>query len=408
MQNSDDCHFSSFHVAGISYKKSDASLRGKFAVNKLQYQSLLLNKSANKQDSFFILSTCNRTEIYGLAKSADELAALLCTVTEGSLAEFDKIAYKFKGEHAVRHLFNVASGMDSQILGDYEITGQLKTCIKESKIAGRLNNFTERLINEVYAASKEIRTKTVFSSGTVSVSFAAIQFIKNKFSILSDKQILLIGTGKIGTNTCRNILDYLPGAKLTVVNRSTEKAQELANEFKINYVPYTEMHTSLQQSDIVIVSTQSPEYVVSKKDFTGNSFPSLFIDMSVPCNINRDISDLPGTCLTGVDELSKINDATLFRRSQEIPLVTNIIDKHIAEFAGWYRHRANVPKLIQMKNHLHQISKHSCPASGTHRKNKEQDIQKTLNGLAVKLQKEPLAGCNYLQALSAFLKTHSN
>ncbi len=408
MQNPGDCHFSSFHVAGISYKKSDASLRGKFAVNKLQYQSLLLDKTNKQHISFFILSTCNRTEIYGLAKNAEELAKILCTVTEGSLLEFDSIAYKFRGEQAVRHLFNVASGMDSQLLGDYEITGQLKVCIKESKAAGRLNNFIERLTNEVYAACKEIRTKTVFSSGTVSVSFAAMQFIKEKFNNLTDKRILVIGTGKIGTNTCRNILDYLPAAKLTVVNRSSEKAQDLAKEFNINYVPYSAIKESLQQTDIVIVSTQSPDYVVSKNDFVGPHHPSLFIDMSVPCNINNDVTELPGVCLTGVDELSKINDATLCRRSEEIPLVQKIIDKHIAEFSGWYKHRENVPKLIHMKKHLHQISKQSCPASGNPGKDQASDIQKTLNGLAVKLQKEPLAGCNYLQALSAFLKTHSN
>ncbi len=134
MADSGDCNFSSFFVTGISYKKSDASLRGRFSISKTQYRKLLQLETNPQLNSFFVLSTCNRTEIYGLAKDAGVLAGILCKETEGSLQEFNSIAYNFRGEQAIRHLFSVASGMDSQILGDYEITGQLKACRKKLTI----------------------------------------------------------------------------------------------------------------------------------------------------------------------------------------------------------------------------------------------------------------------------------
>lgn len=407
MQDSDDCNFSSFFVAGISYKKSDATLRGRFSINKVQYKSLLEFEMDSHFNSFFILSTCNRTEIYGLAKDAETLAEILCKETEGSLEEFNSIAYKFQGVKAIEHLFSVASGMDSQILGDYEITGQLKACIRESKAAGRLNSFTERMVNEVYAACKAIRSKTKFSSGTVSVSFAAIQFIKQKYSSLQDKKILLIGTGKMGTNTCRNIIDYLPGAKLTIVNRSDQKATALAEELQISSLAFDHISEGLKDADIVIVSTQSPDYIICKEDLSPKKYPLLFIDMSVPCNINKNITELPGVSLTGVDELSKINDTTLAERGGELPMVQIIIDKHIAEFVSWHKRRVNVPKLLYMKNHLRQITQQNSSADSDDHSH-AMSIQKTLNSMAVKLQQEPLAGCNYLEALSKYLQIHSN
>lgn len=408
MQDPGECTFSSFFVAGISYRKSDTALRGKFSLSTQAYSQLLQDLENDHIKSFFILSTCNRTEIYGLANSAQELSQMLCKHTEGSLQQFREVGYTMQGEEAVNHLFDVASGKDSQILGDYEIIGQLKTCIKMSKQAGRLNNFFERLTNEVFAASKAIRTKTKFSSGTVSVSFAAMQYLKQKFTDLSGTKILLIGTGKIGTNTCRNILDYLPGTELTLVNRSDEKAKKLAGELNIAALPFSELRNGLRSADVVIVSTQSPEYIISKEDLAADEYPKIFIDMSVPCNINDDILELSGVVLTNVDELSKINDQTLAIRMAELPLVENIIKRHMFEFATWYQHREHVPKLVHMKKHLSQIVKEAgsaCPFAG-----EEQAvmIQKTINGMAVKLQEEPLAGCNYLQAMSAFLKCHSN
>src|SRR4051812_22533938 len=194
-----------FYIAGINYKKTDASVRGLFAINTDHYTSLLEKASVQNLSELFVLSTCNRTEIYGLANNADELIDLLCSETSGSVETFKELAYAKCGLDAVEHLFNVAAGLDSQILGDYEIVGQIKQAAKFSKEKGFIKTFLERLINTVLQASKAIRSQTELSSGTVSVSFAAVQFLRETVLKAANKKIVLLGTGKIGRNTCKNL-----------------------------------------------------------------------------------------------------------------------------------------------------------------------------------------------------------
>ena len=207
--NQNDSEIVQFKVAGINYKKTEAAIRGQFAVSEEQYGQLLAAAREAGIRELFILSTCNRTEIYGLANDAAQLAQLLCTHTDGDMTTFSELAYVKSGRDAVQHLFHVSAGLDSQILGDYEILGQIKKAAKFAKERGFIGTFTERLINSILQSSKAIKTGTQLSGGTVSVSFAAVQYIKEHIDRIQDKNILLVGTGKIGRNTCKNLVDYL-------------------------------------------------------------------------------------------------------------------------------------------------------------------------------------------------------
>jgi glutamyl-tRNA reductase len=178
-------------------------------------------------DEVFVLSTCNRTEIYGFADSASQLINLLCDQTAGSKETFLSAAYIKNGQEAITHLFNVSAGLDSQILGDYEIIGQIKAAVKFAKKLGCINVMLERLINTVLQSSKAIKNQTELSGGTVSVSFAAIQYIREHVKSVADKKILLLGTGKIGKSTSKNLVHYLKTKNITLINRTEEKAAEL-------------------------------------------------------------------------------------------------------------------------------------------------------------------------------------
>src|SRR5882762_3456524 len=171
---------SKFFIAGINYKKTDAAIRGQFAISNEQYEKILHLAPAHHLYELFILSTCNRTEIYGFAEEPSQLINLLCTQTTGDPADFSDIAYIKNGLEAVEHLFQVSAGLDSQILGDYEIVGQIKTAVKFARERGFIGAFTERLVNCVLQSSKSIKNQTALSGGTVSVSFAAIQYIKER------------------------------------------------------------------------------------------------------------------------------------------------------------------------------------------------------------------------------------
>src|SRR5689334_3614546 len=177
---------SRFFITGINYKKTDAAIRSQFAILDDQYAAIIETAPSFGINEFFIISTCNRTEIYGFADSAEQLINLLCTQTDGSAEKFSELAYSKNGIGAIEHLLEVAAGLDSQILGDYEIVGQIKKAAKTAKDFGCIDAFTERLINSALQASKAIKNKTELSGGTVSVSFAAVQYIRENVEAIND------------------------------------------------------------------------------------------------------------------------------------------------------------------------------------------------------------------------------
>ena len=176
---------------------------------------------------------------------------------------FNQSAYIKKGTEAIEHIFNVGAGLDSQILGDYEIVGQLKSAAKFSKQHNFLGAHLERLVNTVLQSSKLIKNKTQLSGGTVSVSFAAVQYIKKHVKNISNKKILLLGTGKIGSNTCKNLVDYLGTKNITLINRSPEKAIELADELEFKTAAINNLDDEIASADIIIVATNAEEPVIT-------------------------------------------------------------------------------------------------------------------------------------------------
>jgi glutamyl-tRNA reductase len=425
-----------FWVTGLNYKNTDAATRGLFAVNREQYSALLVKAADYGIKEFFILSTCNRTEIYGFADNANRLTDFLCSVSTGDTDTFSDISYTKSGYEAIWHLFEVGAGLDSQILGDYEILGQVKNAVKFAKAGGFIGSFTERLVNSVIQASKAIKTHTALSGGTVSVSFAAIQYIREHFegpsltpkmtcpatmhimthpstgatvaASIEDKKILLLGTGKIGRATCRNIIDYLDTHNVTLINRTEETAVNLAKELNLSSAPIEDLEIELQNADIVLVSTNAAEPVILRKHLEGKG-SKLVIDLSVPCNVETEAQKLPGITFVDVDMLSKIKDETLQNRKSEIPKAVAIIDAHIAEFKEWYAMRKHVPVLKEVKGKLERIYVdpvflNSDAPGDTEYEVDEERIRKVINSLAAKIRQNNTLGCNYIEAINEFIR----
>lgn len=392
-----------FIVAGINYRKSDAGIRGDFAVNHDQYVSLLQKAKAAGLAEVFVLSTCNRTEIYALAPHAGILIDLLCSETVGTADTFRQLAYIKQGEEAIEHIFSVGAGLDSQILGDYEIVGQMKAAVKVSREQGCMGSFIERVFNTVLQSSKAIKNETELSGGTISVSFAAIQFIREQAANASNKKIVLIGTGKIGRNTCKNIVDYLDTRNITLINRTDYKAVAMAIELGLNYAPFTQLQEKVEQADIVIVATQAEKALITKESLL-NSDPKILVDLSIPHNIEPSVGQLPHIRLANVDDLSTINDKTLQNRLAEVPKAMQIIKQHIAEFNEWLSLRKHVPVLKAVKQKLNEM--HNCALfSATHPSPMiDQDaIQKVVNSVAVKMRSQHQPGCYYIEAINDFM-----
>lgn len=391
-------NISDFKVAGINYKKTDASVRGQFAINNEQYGRILAKAAENGNCNFFILSTCNRTEIYGLSENTEELTQLLCSETEGSHEEFSKMAYIKSGWEALEHIFSVGAGLDSQILGDYEILGQIKTAARFSKENGVVCPFLERVVNAVLQSSKAVKTHTEISGGTVSVSFAAVQYIKEHLTDIQDKHILLYGTGKIGRNTCKNLVDYLGTKNINLINRTEEKAQQLAQELGLQYASTSELDAHIAKADIIFVATNSQEPTILSEQLAGKG-KKLIIDLSVPCNVAVAAQTLPNINYVNVDELSKIKDETLQMRQAELPKAKAIIKEHIAEFNEWYEMRRHVPLLKEVKVKLQELDTIHLESP----ERSEEKIQKVINTLAVKVRRQNTAGCHYIEAINEYI-----
>jgi glutamyl-tRNA reductase len=407
MQGNKD--ISTFFVAGINYKKTEAAIRGDFAINSDQYSRIFPLAAGYGVNEFFILSTCNRTEIYGFADSADHLIALLCSQTTGDIDTFKSLAYIKCGMKAIDHIFNVGGGLDSQILGDYEIVGQLKQAVIFSKQHGFIGSFLERLMNGVLQSSKSIKNKTALSGGTVSVSFAAVQYIRNMVPRPEGKKILLLGIGKIGRITCKNLVDYLGTRNITLINRTPDKAEELADELGLQCASFDYLEQEISKADIIVIATNAPTPTIQKQHFKSGD-KKVIIDLSIPYNVETTVTELPGIELINVDELSKMKDETIRKRQAEVPKAKAIISIHITEFIEWNEMRRHVPVLKAVKIKLEEIysggitfntlTPSLVPATSC---DSRENIQKVINVMAMKMRRENQKGCHYIEAINDFM-----
>ena len=253
-----------FFVVGVSYKKAPLSVREDFSLSNTSSKALLHNAKKNGVNKLVIISTCNRTELYGLTNNPDNLIKLLCQFSKGNSDIFNKVGYRLVGKKAINHIFRVGSGLESQILGDFEIIGQLKKSFYLSKKLNMVNGFIERMMNSVIQASKKIKTQTGLSSGATSVSFAAVQYILQNIKNVSNKNILLFGAGKIGKNTCENLIKHTKNDHIVLINRTKEKAEKIAGKFQVIVKKYSELNTEIRKSDILIVATGADNPTINK------------------------------------------------------------------------------------------------------------------------------------------------
>ena len=326
-------------------------MRGEFSLDQNAKTNLMLQAKASGIESLVATSTCNRTEIYGFARHPFELIKLLCDNTQGTVEDFQSVAYVYKNSDAIQHMFKVGAGLDSQILGDFEIISQLKLSAKISKKHQLLNAYLERLINAVIQASKRIKTETELSSGATSVSFASVHYIKKTVEEISTKNILLFGTGKIGRNTCENLIKHTKNEHITLINRTRDRADKVAGKFKLLVKDYSQLQEEIGNTDILIVATGAQNPTIDKH-LIQNKKPLLILDLSIPKNVNENVKELPMVTLVHLDHLSQMTDETLEKRKQYIPVAEGIISDIKTEFEAWVDNRKFAPTIKALKEKL--------------------------------------------------------
>ncbi len=343
-----------FYAVGLSYKKADAEIRGQFSLDTKAKTKVLEQAKKEGIESLIVTSTCNRTEIYGFAQHPFQLIKLLCENSKGTVEDFQKVAYVYKNQEAVTHMFRVGTGLDSQILGDFEIISQIKNSFMQSKTLQLTNNFLERLTNAVIQASKRIKNETEISSGATSVSFAAVQYIFKNVENIANKNILLFGTGKIGRNTCENLVKHTKHEQITLINRTKDKAERLARKLDVIVKDYTDLQLEIQKADVLVVATGAQNPTVDKAILNLKK-PLTILDLSIPKNVNENVLDLENVSLVHMDFLSQMTDETLENRKQHIPAAEAIIEEIKEEFLAWTKQRKFAPTIHALKEKLNSI-----------------------------------------------------
>lgn len=343
-----------FYVIGLSYKKADVATRSKFSLSKTDQNNLLQEAKELEMEGLLILSTCNRTEIIGFSKHPYELISLLCKYSQGTVEEFAKVSYVYKNSEAVEHFLRIATGLDSQILGDYEIVGQLKKSFAQAKEANVVNAFIERLYNTALQASKEVKNTTSLSSGITTVSYAAIQYIRDNWRNHPKQNILIYGLGKIGDSTARSGVKYLSDSTISVVNRTESKAHDLAGEINVHAKSQNNLHAEIQNADIIIIATGAEKPTITADQFAQDK-KQLIIDLSIPNNVEEQVKLLANKTVIDVDILSDKTKSTFENRKQQIPLVEAIIEKFKNEFYEWFMFRKTIPAINALKHSLEGI-----------------------------------------------------
>lgn len=404
MDNSENCQ-----VIGINYKNADLDTRGLFSLSDLQLHSLFLEAKEKKLDELMIINTCNRTEIFGWNNNTDDFINLLCKHSNGDIKTFEKYGYIITGKKAIKHLFRVGTGLDSQILGDFEIIGQIKQSLNRSKRLNLISGRLERLVNSVIHASKKIKNQTKLSSGATSVAYASVQYIIKNVKNISKKKIVLFGIGKIGRNTCENLLKHTKNEHIVLINRTQEKAEKIALKFPVLVKPYGELASEISNSDVLIVATSSSNPTITK-DLIFNSKNLLILDLSIPRNVETQINELNNIKVVHLDELSQITDSTIEKRKKHIPRAELIINSNIKDYILWLSQRKFSPTLKSFKEQVTQLKKEklNCPHNNFFSDKAEEIAEKITGQVASFLKENPNKVPETIDLINKFLKVESN
>jgi len=348
---------------GISHHTAGVDVRERVWLSVEETKEALADLTKRYFNECILISTCNRTELYGMAPDGrvDE------SELKKFLIDFKKAHPVVRPEHfrgdsasgAVNHLFHVAAGIDSMVIGDIQILSQVKEAFQISREMNALGPVMNRLMQSALHVGKRVRTETAICEGAVSVSYAAVELANKIFEDLSKKSVLLIGAGKTGELTLKHLAGRRIG-EVKIANRTREKAEELAAGLGGSVVDYEHMVDALCSVDIVITSVQSPAYVVQPEDVQKvmkqrSHNPLFIIDIGVPRNVHPAARRIDNVFLYDIDSLNTIVDKNLDQRRTEIPKVNQIIKEEMTDFFNWHNSLQVGPTIHDLREALEAI-----------------------------------------------------
>ncbi|MBL0331910.1 MAG: glutamyl-tRNA reductase [Chlorobiota bacterium] len=344
------------YLFGINHTSANLDIREKVALNSNAISSAYPDLLGTFASECVIVSTCNRTEIFIVPKEEPFNPKLI----KDWLFSFKKTIlpenyffYK-QGRDASQHLYEVTSGIASQIIGDIQIIGQVRDSLLTAQSLGSTGKILSRLFTEALKTGKRVRTETDIFTGAVSVSFVAVELAKKIFYPLSDKSALVVGAGDVGELSVENL--FAQGVKnISITNRTIEKAEELSNRISgSKVIPFDHFKSILHEFDIIIVSTGADDFVITyndvmiSSDLRGNR-EQLIVDISVPRNVEPSVSDIPNVYCKDINDLSNVIEKNIEKRKAELPKAKAIITEELVKFIAWCKMLPIIPFVEKIK-----------------------------------------------------------
>jgi len=353
-------------IVGLSHKTAPIEIR-----EKLSFSAQTIGEPLNRLCTAYeinegvIISTCNRVEVFAVTRDIEkgllQVKKFLSEYHNIPLEGLDEHLYAYTSEDAVKHLFRVCSGLDSMVLGEPQILGQVKDgygYALQHKTAGVIMN---KLFHKAFSVAKRIRTETKIGSSAVSISYAAVELARKIFGTLEGKTAMLIGAGEMAELAAKHLLSN-GVQEIIVANRTYESAVEMAKSFNGTPIMFREFGHYLKKVDIVIASTAAPKFIIHPEQIEEvikerKNRPMFFIDISVPRNIDPLINNIDNIYLYNVDDLQGVIEANLKERAKEAKEAEKIIDEEIEKFYRWVKSLDVVPTIVALKKKFEEIRK---------------------------------------------------
>ena len=350
-----------FRVVSLSHKSAPVHIRELISLDELAIERLLLKlKEFFSITDALVLSTCNRTEVYyshelDLSSELIKLIGIERGLTD-AISYLDYFQVLNNEQEAVTHLFRVSMGLEAQVIGDIQISNQVKRAYQTAADLALAGPFLHRLMHTIFFTNKRVVQETGFRDGAASLSYATIELIESLTQNIFQPRILLIGVGEIGEDVAKNMV-HLPTAQVKIANRTLAKAAEIGIPLGFEVIAFESYLTAIEEADVVVCSVRMSEPLLTKQLIEGINIPSykVLIDLSVPRSIETSVEELPGVVLYNVDNIQSKATAALQNRLESIPSVEAILEESIEEFGAWQKEMVVSPTIQKLKQALEQI-----------------------------------------------------
>lgn len=401
------------YLTGLNYKKAPMEALEKFSFDEQECLDFLIKtKSIEPLDEIVLLSTCNRTELYCITsqEKAHFNGRLLSALTDYIGIDPSSVKDYFfhaSNSRAVDHLFRVAAGLDSMVLGEDQILSQLKKAYRRAIEAKTVNGFFHKLFHYAFRVGKRSRHETRIGSGAASVGSVAVNLVQKNFSNINDKKVLLIGAGDIAQVLLSN-LKKIGLSDITILNRTISKAQKLAKDFNANVLPFEDLSEALLNSNIIITSTSSKQEILSSDKVKRvmaerKNRPLLIVDIAVPHDVEHSVKSIKNVSLYNIYDLQEIAGRNIHSREKEILNVEKIITEELEEYEKWYSKQFVVPTIKDLNFYFDKIRQQEIERYGKNFcENDLKDLDLFSKGLINKILHPPMMRLNECAAENNF------